>query len=145
MKIRELMERYENLYSLEGLNDKQINVIETSLEIKLPNDFKQICSFYSGELIGNISIFAFDGNSPNIIDETLSLRDAINLPLNFIVLAEPPASLILMDIEKKPSVLWCDSNDVQRIHNHSFVSSPDYWDTFSDFFLSRTIDDEEEL
>ena len=56
----------------------------------------------------------------DIIDETIRLREAVNLPMRFIVLAEPPESLIVLDTKNIPSVIWFDTVDISRIEeSHS--------------------------
>lgn len=142
--IQELKKRYEALYPIEGIKAGMINNIESDLGVKLPEDFREITKFYSGGLIGDISIFAFDRYTPNIVDETLRLRKVVNLPSNFLFIAEPPASVILLDTKNTPAVLWCDSNEVDKLHDLSFVTPPDTWDTFSEFFLELIEQEEEE-
>lgn len=142
--INGLKKRYEKLYPIEGIEEEMIDNVENDLEVKLPEDFREITKFYSGGLIGDISIFAFDRYTPNIVDETLRLRRIINLPSNFLVIAEPPASIILLDTQNTPAVIWCDSNEVNNLHDFSFVTAPDTWDTFSEFFLDLIEQEEEE-
>ncbi len=143
--IQELEQRYTQLYPNDGVDKSVLSKIENILKLKLPEDFRQIASFYSGGLLGGISGFAFtyEGISPNIVEETLRLRNAIKLPAHFIVLAEPPESLIVMDTENVPSIIWCDATDAERINNMSFVSSPQTWSTYLEFF-TKLIEDEED-
>ncbi|MED4402568.1 SMI1/KNR4 family protein [Metabacillus fastidiosus] len=141
--INIIKERYENFYPSDGIDKLVLHNIEKKLNVKLPEDFQRIAEFYSGGLLGEISMFAFDSNPPNLVDETLRLRNVINLPKHFLVLAEPPASLIVMDTVNKPAVIWLDNSDVDKLHNTSLLTSPDIWNTFSEFFMSL-IEQEEE-
>ena len=105
--VEKLKQRYIQLNSIDGIDEIVLRNIEEILRVKVPEDFCQISNFFSGGLLGGIGNFAFDyeGISPNIVEETLRLRNAINMPHRFIVLAEPPESLIVMDTENIPSVL----------------------------------------
>jgi hypothetical protein len=146
--IQELKKRYENLFPIEGVEDHILVKIEKMLNIELPDDFRKIASFYSGGLLGGISHFAiaFEGITPNIVEETARLRAAINLPSRFMVLAEPSESLIVMDTKakNKSSVIWCDATDVIRLDDTSFISTPETWDTYSEFFATLLEDEEGE-
>ena len=143
--IQEIKEKYINLFSNEGIDESVLKKIEEILEIKLPKDFCQMASFYSGGLLGGISNFAiaYEKITPNIVEETLRLRESINLPMRFIVLAEPPESLIVMDTENKPSVIWCDATDVEKISDMSFMTEPETWDTYLQFFRTLLEDEED--
>ena len=87
--IKELRTKYENLLPIDGIDEKAINEIQTALNVCLPEDFRKIASFYSGGFLGGISNYSFinSDDSTNIIDETIRLRNSVNLPLRFVVLA----------------------------------------------------------
>jgi len=144
--IQELEKKYTQLYPSDAVEESVLKRIESILKIKLPEDFCQIANFYSGGLMGGISSFAVacEDVTPNIVEETIRLRNAINLPLRFIVLAEPPESLIVMDTENTPSIIWCDATDAERIADMSFISEPQTWDSYSEFFKKLLEDEEEE-
>mgnify|MGYP003436924492 CR=1 FL=1 len=86
--------------------------------------------------------FLFD-DPTNIIEETLRIRKAVGIPDRFIVLAEHDMSVFVMDTENKPSILWIDSIEITKLEEQDFISKPDIWDDFSDFF-EYLLDDEEE-
>lgn len=144
--IQDLKDRYINLYPSDGIDKSVIKRIEDILKIRLPEDLCQIAEFYSGGLLGGISSFSFayEGISPNIVDETLRLRNAIKLPSRFIVLAEPPESLIVMDTENMPSIIWCDAMDAEKIGNMLFAIESQTWGTYIEFFTKLLEDEEEE-
>jgi hypothetical protein len=144
--IDKLREVYESLFPIDGINEEEINEIRTALNVCLPEDFCEIASFYSGGLLGGISIhsFANSGSSTSIINETLRLRNSIHLPLRFVVLAEPAESLIVMDTQNTPSIIWCDAVEASKLDNRSFASKPDEWNTFTEFFAQMLEDEEEE-
>ncbi|WP_411349027.1 SMI1/KNR4 family protein [Paenibacillus sp. WLX2291] len=134
-KFSGLKQRYETLFGNTDTTKCDLVAIEKKLEVKLPEDFKGISEFFNGGLIGEIDIFSYCNNVPNIVDETLRLREAIHVPDHFVILAEPDASIILLDTEAKPAVIWCDSIDINGLENRTFSNLPDTWDTFLDFFL----------
>lgn len=133
--VQEIKERCEKLFGNTGITENTVNTIEETLKVVLPEDFKNISKFFGGGLIGEIDIFSYYNNVPNIVDETLRLREAIHVPNHFVILAEPDASIILLDTEAKPAVIWCDSIDINGLKNRTFSNPPDTWDTFLDFFL----------
>lgn len=126
-----------------GINSIVLKNIENTLDISLPNDFKEISKFFNGGDLGAIYNYSFEqGNQDNIIDETIKLRETISLPKNFIVLAEPPESIILMDVEHKPSIIWCDAFDIYNLETKKYTNKPCIWEDYSDF-LGELISDEE--
>jgi len=144
--IEELNHRYKEIYQIDGVDEFILNKIESTLTLNLPNDFRKITSFYSGGLLGGISNFAIvlEDICPNVVEETIRLRKTIKLPLRFVVLAEPPESLIVMDTENIPAVIWCDATDAERLHNGSFISVPQIWDTYLEYFEGLLEDEEQE-
>ncbi|MCL2224346.1 MAG: hypothetical protein FWB96_05205 [Defluviitaleaceae bacterium] len=60
-------------------------------------------------------------------------------------LAEPPESIVVMDTQNIPSIVWCDAVEVSKLDNKSFISSPDEWSTFTDYFAERLATAEEEM
>ncbi|WP_346397695.1 SMI1/KNR4 family protein [Pseudomonas syringae] len=111
--IESLKEKYKAYYDLDSGSKETLESIEKELAIKLPLDFKQIAMFYNGGLLGGISHHAIssDTNPLNIVDETLRLRKSINLADDYIVLAEPAESIIVLDVSSVPAVIWCDAID----------------------------------
>ncbi|MGY3188091.1 cell wall assembly regulator SMI1 [Lysinibacillus sp. TE18511] len=43
-----LRNKYRTLYDIDGISKECLDKIEQKLQIKLPNDFREISSFYSG-------------------------------------------------------------------------------------------------
>ncbi|MEK4424999.1 SMI1/KNR4 family protein [Solibacillus sp. FSL K6-1523] len=138
--INELRNKYLSLYDeVDGISKESLDKIEHELQIKLPNDFCEISSFYSGE---DIHSFLFT-DPTNIIGETVRIRKTVGLPHRFVVLAEHDMSVIVMDTENKPSIIWIDSIEITKLDEQDFISKPDVWNDFSDFF-SFLLDEEEE-
>ncbi|EPM67874.1 hypothetical protein A584_20098 [Pseudomonas syringae pv. theae ICMP 3923] len=134
--IGDLKEKYKSHYDLESGSKEAIESLEKKLKIKLPLDFKKIAIFYNGGLLGGVSHHAISSekNPLNIVDETRRLRKAINLAAEFIVLAEPPESIIALDISSAPAVIWCDAIDAENLNTKKFSTQPDYWESYASFF-----------
>ncbi|MCB2362395.1 SMI1/KNR4 family protein [Clostridium estertheticum] len=145
--IKELRKRYIKLYPDDGINKVDLDKIEVNLGVELPKDFCEIALFYGGELLSGIDTFSFscDKTNTNIIAETIRIRSAIGLPSRFIVLGEPPESLIVMDTENTPSIIWCDAMDVSRLDDNSFISKTDKWNTYLEFFIELLEEEEEQM
>ncbi|MFJ7839581.1 SMI1/KNR4 family protein [Lysinibacillus sphaericus] len=142
--MNELRNKYQALYDIDGVSKEYLDKIEHELQIKLPNDFREISGFYCGGIVGGIDIHSFLFSEPtNFISETIRIREAVGLPDRFIVIAEEAESIIVMDTEKKPSIMWLDSVEVTKLEKQNFISKPDVWEDFSDFF-SYLLDEEEE-
>ncbi|PIB16382.1 SMI1/KNR4 family protein [Vibrio rotiferianus] len=137
-----LKSRYEDLYGNEPCADGTIDAVENKLGLHLPEDFRVISGFYSGGVLGGISHheIAAEGSATNVVNETLRLRTTTNLPNEFVVIAEPPSGLIVMNV-KNDKVIWCDSTDVNGLGTDSCIN-PDVWDSYSDFFC-YLLDEEE--
>ncbi|MDC3742585.1 SMI1/KNR4 family protein [Pseudomonas syringae pv. syringae] len=135
--IESLKEKYKAYYDLDSGSKETLESIEKELAIKLPLDFKQIAMFYNGGLLGGISHHAIssDTNPLNIVDETLRLRKSINLADDYIVLAEPAESIIVLDVSSVPAVIWCDAIDAENINTKKFSTPPDSWDSYASFFF----------
>lgn len=133
------------LYGEEGISDKEIQQIESILTLKLPQEFIEISEFYGGGYLGGIENYSFNRylDSTNIIDETLRLREAIKLPVEYIVLAEPPESIIVLNTIKEPSIIWCHAVEVTKLSSGDFQVAPDTWGTYAEFF-AYLLDEEEE-
>lgn len=54
-----LRNKYRTLYDIDGISKEYLDKIEQKLQIKLPNDFREISSFYSGGDVGGIDIHSF--------------------------------------------------------------------------------------
>lgn len=134
--ISSLKRRYTNAYGCEACPVGTINSIERELGVKLPEDFIEIATFYSGGLLGGMSHheIANIGVASTVVQETLRLRTAIGLNASFVVLAEPAGSLVVLSVLGEPAVIWCDATDAININSMSFENEADYWDCYARFF-----------
>lgn len=145
LDVERLKTRYLKIRKKDGIKKQDLAYIEDVLEVKLPEDFKKISTFYNGGCLSIIDHYCFkEGKANNIIEETRRLRAAVNLPKHFIVLAEPSESLIVMDVLHKPSIIWCDAFEVYNLENQSYDIAPDVWEDYSDFFSELLSVEEEE-
>jgi len=134
--IVEIKKMYLSQYQRDGLFESEIEDIEKSLGISLPNDFKAIANFFSGGRVGIIEFFDFRRSNPlNIIDETIRLRNSVGLSHNFVLLSEENESIVLLDLVNQPSIIWCDSIEINKAITRVFENEPDYWNDFSDLFF----------
>ncbi|MBC3948939.1 SMI1/KNR4 family protein [Pseudomonas sp. DOAB1069] len=136
MSINNLKEKYLSLHKADTSSAEEIRWVENALSVSLPDDFKEIATFYTGGFLGGISHHAFfsAANPLNIVSETLRLRKAINLAKEYIVLAEPAESLIVMNLSAPPAIIWCDANDAEHLGTGEFSTPPDYWENYASFF-----------
>jgi len=144
LDINGLEVRYAKIHGGEGCQPDVLLSIEKLLGVKLPSDFVAIAKFYSGGLLGGISHHdvGIDGDATNIVRETFRLRQAVDLTPEFIVLAEPSESLIVLHICGEPAVIWCDSVDAMNISLMAYENPPNYWFSYASFF-SHLLDQEE--
>lgn len=144
--INSLKHRYDAIYGGEPCDDGVVPNIESALGIKLPSDFKDISLFYSGGLLGGISHheIACVSHATNIVKETVRLRESVGLGNGFVVIAEPSESLIVLNVEGKPSVIWCDAVEVGNLNAKNFMSQPDTWESYGDFFEHLLEEEEDE-
>jgi hypothetical protein len=124
---------------LETTEESELDFMQKELRVRFPDDFKEVSSFYSGGMLGGISHNAIVGRGPvtNITDETKRLREAVGLPHWFVVLAEPPESLIVMNTNtatSSPAVIWCDAIDVSRLGKLLGMHNPQTWASYAEFF-----------
>lgn len=146
-EIKKLKNRYLNSQPSDGVNNAVLFEIENTLNIKLPKDFCEIASFYSGGYLGGISNYSFSNNdgSTSIIEETVRLRTSIELAHRYIVLAEPPESIIVMDTENTPSIIWCDAVEATKLNDKSFISKPNEWNSYTEYFAQLIEDEEDDI
>lgn len=121
----------------------EIAAVEATLKVVLPDDLKAVAAFYSGGYLGGISHYAIAARGPadNVVDETQRLRTAIGLPTPYIVLAEPPASLIVLETGGNSAdptpVTWLSATDAARLASgEPFLSAPDVYPSYGAFFFA---------
>ena len=49
-------------------------------------------------------------------------------------MAGPPESIIVMDTENISSIIWCDLVEADKLENKSFITKPDEWNSYSEYF-----------
>ena len=137
-KLRKLLKQYQDLLledALEGCSNDDLHKVELNLDITLPDDFKEISLLYSIDYLGGISNYQVvrDGNTLNLIDETLRIRNAIGLPHEYVFLAELDSSAILLNTIKPPHVIWVDSiaiGKLNQLESHEY----DAWENYQAYF-----------
>ena len=144
--IYALKNRYVAINGARPTSEEILSSIESKLGLNIPPEFRDIAKIFDGSGFTVMSLHSLAGNAPtmNPIHETLRLRKAIGLPLNWLVLGEPPESLLLMDCANLGKVLWIDAIDATRIASNSFSKQPDSWTSFGDFFEYLLNEEEED-
>ncbi len=123
----ELRSRYIELFGEEPTNAGALDQIESQLNMRLPSDFHNIASFYSGGTVGGIRHHAIAAVGPatNLVTETIRLREQAGIPHSMLVLAEPPESLIVLATghsNTQSAVIWLDSSDASNLGNEGGAS-----------------------
>lgn len=117
---------------------RDICLLESNLNIKLPNDFKCICSNVD---YGEINCPFINVSFPEgVCGYTQDLRKD-GLPHRFLLLSgySDDAGSIFMetqdDPEKPSPIYWCDAEDVYNLCEEGvFKYNPTVWPSFTDFF-----------
>ena len=87
-----------------------------------------------------MALNAFVPSAPfdNVGDKTVELRNSIGLPTCYVVLAEPPESLIVLQTESDEhaptTVIWLSAQDAGRLVRGESLTDADYYASFTDFF-----------
>ncbi|KZE37999.1 hypothetical protein AV656_03445 [Bhargavaea cecembensis] len=146
-RLRVLKERYKRLYPDEGVSKRKLRKAEKFLEVILPQDFREIASFFGGGPLGGIDHFRFDIDEmykPDIGNDTVRFRKYRSLPVSCIVLSEIEDRLILMDTENVPSVFCIEKDNIRKLRNQQFIAQ-ESWQTYTDFFDEQLLKEEKAL
>ncbi|WP_315368756.1 SMI1/KNR4 family protein [Kingella oralis] len=137
-----LKQRYATLLDDKGCSPDEIQAIATALALKLPDDFITIARFFSGGSLGEIDFFSFTRDcAPNIVDETLRLRQAVALPQRYVFLAGFAESVVLYDTEQSHAFWFLAAELPAFLHDATVVES-DVWASFADLFAECLADEE---
>lgn len=151
-KIEEAIKRYSNLYKIRALPEKSINLIEKTLKIILPNDFKEISKVFDAyEILGGHALYSFDPSvkNYNIIDKTIYYRNSdLHLPAQYIALEETEVNFTVLETHQDASmntrVICCSIEDIYNLANGKpLLYNPLIFSAFLDFF-EYLLDQEEE-
>jgi hypothetical protein len=137
-----LLDRYVARNRGQPTTSGELTRIEERLGVVLPRDLKQIATTaYAGAMLACVDMYATSAESTgwSIVDATLALRDSVGLPNRYVVLAEPPESVILLETrseEGEPApVLWLDIADAHRLLTGEAVEGEGHqFPTYADFF-----------
>ncbi|MBY0589530.1 SMI1/KNR4 family protein [bacterium] len=139
--IGQLKDTYQASFGVESTDPIAIEMIESRLGIILPNDFKEIASFYAGGIIGTFPHLAIaeDGPADNIVDQTLFLRKRIDLPVPLVVIVDFNSSLIILNCRSgslDSKVFWVTSKELTQICNFNSFDPIEEWANYKCFFES---------
>jgi hypothetical protein len=145
-----LKEKYLSMYPQNELQENIAQDIEETLDVVLPNDFKNIIKYcHRLDNISSLDLFSFDEkvNGWNIYEKTKFFRMSIHLPKKYIVLKEGDESFIVLETQDDPnqpaSVIWCGEADAYNlVEGKPLIDNPKIFPTFTDFFM-YLLDEEE--
>ncbi|NWB95770.1 hypothetical protein HX882_07715 [Pseudomonas gingeri] len=141
--LNDIQTRYEVLNGVRPVDGEYLRQLQVALKILLPDDFIQASCFFDGSGVAVLPVHAIDWQPEmNVFSETTRLREKISLPNHFLVLGEPPASLLVMDCNEGGAVIWCDATDAPRLGKERLMSPPKVWRNYTEF-LEYLIDEEE--
>ena len=145
-RLSRIVERYTRIYKAEPEKNGSFDAIEAELDVRLPQDMREIGSFYSGGIVGPIEHLSFRrGKGANVLDVTASYRDKLGLPDGYVILSAPPGSIIVLETDRaQPDasrVLWLDDEDAFRLARnepmqYEVTEFPDYA-TFFEFMVAE--------
>ena len=126
--------RYGRLNGLRPAKEGALEELERSLDLSLPAEFHETARFFDGSGFVSLPLHAIGPTSATtILSETTRLRSSIQLPANFVVLGEPPESLLVLDCTDG-KVLWIDATDAPRLGKECLCRDPTIWNSFGAFF-----------
>ncbi|UOO91133.1 SMI1/KNR4 family protein [Vitreoscilla massiliensis] len=143
LTITALQQWYEDLLASSGddwrdvpCGEATLAEIERVLGVTLPEDYKQISRFSSYAAVGGIWHYGIElSDDPHtMVNQTLLLRKLIHLPHEYLVLAEPDESLLVLNTQQKPRVRCLDAVQAPDL---AVLGADEYdaWDEYADYFL----------
>ena len=130
--MSEVQSRYEARAGSNPISPDFLRKLEEGLGVSLPASFVAVAAYFDGRGVDALPLHPLADIPGNALDETLRLRRAIDLPARFLVLGEPPESLLVLDcIDGR--VIWCDAGDAEGLGEGRFNLAPHVWTQFSDF------------
>lgn len=150
--IENMNKRFLMLYPARNTGLDVIKEIENALGVNFPWDFIEISKFFDGYYsLGGINLFSFDfqGDYSNIKDETIRLRESINLPKKYVVLYESEVSFIVLETQSAETlnarVIDCSLEDAYNlVEGKDLENGPVIYETFFDFFENLVSAEEQE-
>ncbi|WP_282610164.1 hypothetical protein [Pelagibius sp. Alg239-R121] len=140
--MQELRDRYIKLNGLCAVDTQRLINTQSELGLTFPESFYEACKFFDGSGCGNFFHNIDRAVEPNIFGETQRLRESISLPNRYLVIGEPPGSLLLIDCEIG-STIWCDASDAPNLAKGGPLRDPTIWNNFYEC-LEFAIEQEEE-
>lgn len=140
--IKELQDKYLRVYGHHPVDEAYLRSLESDLGVTLPHDFLLATKFFDGSGIVVQPLHAMALNPVlNVLSETVRLRSRIDLPQRFLVLGEPPESLLVLDCSSG-QVIWCDAFDAPNLCKGALRGDPQIWASYGDF-LAYLLHEEE--
>ena len=147
--IQNLIDTLLRIYPPDPTPQEDFEVIEHELGVRLPTDLRRLGTVYAGGAVGGIPHYDFTLEHPeeSVTQHTLRLRAAINLPDRYVVLSEPPASLVVLDTRADAAgasrVIWLSQVDAQRLSTgEAFLAKSVIYPSYADFFAEMLAGEE---
>lgn len=140
MHAIDVKRRYLNLgFDSNAAAQDDIESIQEVLDVKLPHDFIQISSFFSGGRVGGVENLAFSQTvvaEANLIDCTIRLRKTMKMPKEFLAISEQEEYIIVLDTLATygDAVYRCDTFDEFGRPHDKYILKLDKWKTYLDYF-----------
>jgi hypothetical protein len=145
MNLKKLQQQIQLSLGNHPLSEVDYKRVESELDIKLPETFKELNAVCSYEYCKFVSFFNFGSNlTESVIAATLGVRDRFANSDNNIVLYLDEAGIILLDATSiEGTVIWCSIYDLENYFSKEKMQYEyKIFPTFSDFF--QFLLDEEE-
>lgn len=152
--LAEDIEKLSRLGKFRSVDVEYLKIIEDNLNIILPKDLKEITKHYSGEMLGAIEFFNFNGGEEDdysIISKTNFYRKIpdFNLPHQYIPLHESEVSFVVLETQDSPEkptpIIWCSIEDAYHLAaGKPLEDNPTIFPSFTDFF-EYLLDEEEKM
>ncbi len=148
--VKNLMDRYRLLLPDVPLYDDNLASVENALDIVLPQDLKEISSVYDGGTFGAMPNYHLRLTSwgYDVVTLTLRLRELIDLPHWFIILAELDESVVFLKTMKTDDlptlIYWIDTPNAKLLADRDPLP-PELVQPFTDFthYFAFMVEEEE--
>lgn len=151
MSIKELRNRYVDLYGEDGVSGEVLDAIEGRLGIILPPAFREVSSFFAGGTIGVRSVLTVSDDPADewgMVGRTLQMRRAAALPTGILVVTWEAENAVVLDtvgvnsgqlywLDFQNLAAWLEGADLNSLPKSVYASYAD--------FVAELVSQEEEI
>jgi len=111
LSFQRTLDSYRSTFGGESVPQSELNAIESTLGVKLPDDFRVAAEVFAGGKLGGIEHYRIASTGKDsIVERTLAARQKYKLNPKYIVLAEPPRRFIFLSLDsaamRPPGVVY---------------------------------------